>query len=64
MKSFINLLVLGAAVAGIVYLVRENEDAKGLLDKAKEKASGALDKVKGTLYEARGEAKNQLADLP
>lgn len=63
MKSVINILAVGAAVAGIVYLFRDNDGVKSTLDRAKERASGALDKVKGTLYSARGEAKTELADL-
>ena len=64
MKTLINLLAIGAAVAGIAYLLRDNEGVKDTLDNGKEKASGVLDKVKGTLYKAKGEARTQLADLP
>ena len=64
MKTFISLLAVGAAVAGIVYLLKDNEEVKTTLDRAKEKASGVLDKVKGSIYDAKGEAKTQLADLP
>ncbi len=63
MKTVINILAVSAAVAGIVYLLRDNDQVKSTLDRAKEKASGALDKVKGTLYNAKGEARTQLADL-
>ena len=63
MKTVINVLALGAAVAGIAYLLRDNDSVKSTLDRAKERASGALDKVKGTLISARGEAKTELADL-
>jgi lipopolysaccharide export system protein LptC len=63
MKTVINVLALGAAVAGIAYLLRENDSVKSTLDRAKERASGAFDKVKGTLISARGDAKTELADL-
>jgi hypothetical protein len=64
MKTFINILAVGAAVAGIIYLLRDNDQVKDTFDRVKEKASGALDKVKGNFYDAKGEARTQLADLP
>jgi hypothetical protein len=63
MKTLVNILVASAAAAGIMYLLRENEGVKGYLNKAKEKGSGLLDKAKGSLYDARGEAKSTLSDM-
>jgi hypothetical protein len=63
MKTFLNVVIVGAAVAGLVYLLKDNDDVKDLLDRATGKASGTLDKVKGAFYNARGEATNQLSDL-
>lgn len=63
MKTLLNVLVAGAAVAGIVYLLKDNDDVKDLLDRAKGKTSGTLDKVKGAFYNAKGEATNQLSEL-
>jgi lipopolysaccharide export system protein LptC len=63
MKTFLTILVTGAAVAGLVYLLKDNDDVQDVLDKAKDKASGTLDKVKGAFYNAKGETTNQLSEL-
>jgi hypothetical protein len=61
MKTFLSVLVAGAAVAGLVYLLKDNDNVKDVLDKAKGTASGTLDKVKGAFLDARGDAKTQLS---
>lgn len=63
MKTLVTILATGAAVAGVLYLLRDNEQVKDTLERAKEKASGSWDKVKGSFYQAQGETKSQLADL-
>jgi hypothetical protein len=61
MKTFLNVLLASAAVAGLVYLLKDNDDVKDVLDKAKGQASGTLDKVKGAFFSAKGEATSQLS---
>ena len=63
MKTALTILIAGAAVAGLVYLLKDNEDVRDVLDKAKDKASGTWDKVKGNIYKGKGEAVNKMADL-
>jgi len=63
MKTALTILVAGAAVAGLVYLLKDNEDVKGILGKARTRASGTIDKLKGSFYDAKGEANNKLSEL-
>lgn len=46
MKKLITFALVGAAVAGAVYLLRDNETVKGLIGKAKDAANDALDKAR------------------
>jgi len=64
MKTLLSLVAVGAAVATVMYLLKDNERVQDTLDTAKQKAAGALDKVKGSIYEEKGETSSLLADLP
>ncbi|MGN6399650.1 MAG: hypothetical protein ACTHMD_04295 [Flavisolibacter sp.] len=63
MKTALTILIAGAAVAGIVYLLKDNEDVKDALAGAKDKASGTWDKLKGSFYDAKAAAENRVSEL-
>jgi len=63
MKTALTILIAGAATAGIIYLLKDNESVKGALGKAKNKASGTWDKMKGSFYDTKAEAENKIAEL-
>ena len=63
MKTALTILIAGAAVAGIVYLLKDNEDVKDALAGTKDKASGTWDKLKGSFYDAKAAAENRMSEL-
>lgn len=63
MKTALTILITGAAVAGLVYLLKDNEEVNRMLGKAKDRASGSIDKLKGAFYDAKGEATNKMSEL-
>lgn len=61
-KTVLTVLIASAAIAGLVYYLNDNDEAKSAWRKAQGKASGAWDKLKGTFYTAKGEATNKMSD--
>lgn len=52
MRTTLILFGAGAAVAGLMYYLKDNEDVQDLLDKAKDTASGTIDSLKETFTTA------------
>ena len=48
MRTTLILLGVGAAIAGLVYCLRDNEEVKNFIETAKDSASGAADSMKET----------------
>ena len=63
MKTALTLLIVGAAVAGIVYYLKDNEDVQDLLGKAKDKASDALGSLKENYNGVAKKAASTINDL-
>jgi hypothetical protein len=63
MKTALTLLVVGAAAAGIYYLLKDNEDVKDFLGTAKDKASDALDSVVKNYNGIAKKASSTIEDL-
>jgi hypothetical protein len=52
MKTALILFGVGAAVAGLMHYLKDNENVQELLDKAKDTASGTIDSLKETFTNA------------
>lgn len=63
MKTALTLLVVGAAVAGLVYYLKDNEDVKDFVGKAKDKASDALGSLKDNYNGMAKKATSTINDL-
>ena len=63
MKTALTLLVVGAAVAGLVYYLKDNEDVQDFIGKAKDKASDALDTLKDNYGSVAKKASATINDL-
>ena len=46
LKNIATVLAVGAAIAGVAYLLKDNEKVQDVWAKAKDKATDGLDKVK------------------
>ncbi|MER3463557.1 MAG: hypothetical protein C4329_03180 [Chitinophagaceae bacterium] len=63
MKTALTLLIVGAAVAGLVYYLKDNEDVQGFIGKAKDKASDTLDSLKDNYNSIAKKATSTVNDL-
>jgi hypothetical protein len=61
MKGLIATILVGAAVAGVIYYLVDREGAEDLLNNAKDSASNAFDKVKDSFGKVSGKV-NQLQE--
>jgi hypothetical protein len=63
MTTALTLLIVGAAVAGIVYYLKDNEDVQDFIGKAKDKASDALGSLKDNYGGITKKASSTINDL-
>lgn len=63
MKTALTLLVVGAAVAGLVYYLKDNEQVQDFIGKAKDKASDTLDTLKDNYNGVAKKATSAINDL-
>lgn len=61
LKTVAIILAAGAAVTGLVYLLKDNEDVNDFLSNAKDKASGVWDDAKGVFDDAVGKAESKFS---